>query len=175
VNSLAAPRGFASAHRDLLVAVLESETATTARVLAAIPASGHQYRPDPRSRSAWELAWHVAADVWFIEGVAAGRFAPDPDKRYANPCPTGSELAEWYSERMRVALTQIKAMSEAQLEVPLSIGVVETQGAPPLPAHHYLLWVHLHTVHHRGQLAAYLRPLGAAVPPIYGPSADAQT
>jgi uncharacterized damage-inducible protein DinB len=29
-----------------------------------------------------------------------------------------------------------------------------------------------HSVHHRGQLSAYLRPMGAAVPSIYGPSAD---
>ncbi|MGA3241300.1 MAG: DinB family protein [Bryobacteraceae bacterium] len=29
-----------------------------------------------------------------------------------------------------------------------------------------------HTVHHRGQLSSYLRPMGAKVPSIYGPSAD---
>ena len=27
-------------------------------------------------------------------------------------------------------------------------------------------------IHHRGQLSAYLRPMGAKVPSIYGPSAD---
>jgi uncharacterized damage-inducible protein DinB len=29
-----------------------------------------------------------------------------------------------------------------------------------------------HSVHHRGQLATYLRPMGGSVPSIYGPSAD---
>ncbi|QQS22740.1 hypothetical protein IPM19_03870 [bacterium] len=29
-------------------------------------------------------------------------------------------------------------------------------------------------IHHRGQLATYLRAMGAKVPPIYGPSADSQ-
>jgi uncharacterized damage-inducible protein DinB len=29
-----------------------------------------------------------------------------------------------------------------------------------------------HSVHHRGQLSAYLRPMGGKVPGIYGPSAD---
>lgn len=29
-----------------------------------------------------------------------------------------------------------------------------------------------HSIHHRGQLSAYLRPMGAKVPSIYGPSAD---
>ena len=31
-----------------------------------------------------------------------------------------------------------------------------------------------HSVHHRGQLAAYLRAMGSKVPNIYGPSADAE-
>ena len=29
-----------------------------------------------------------------------------------------------------------------------------------------------HGIHHRGQLAAYLRPMGSKVPSIYGGSAD---
>jgi uncharacterized damage-inducible protein DinB len=31
------------------------------------------------------------------------------------------------------------------------------------------------TVHHRGQLSTYLRPMGSTVPSIYGPSADEQS
>jgi uncharacterized damage-inducible protein DinB len=30
----------------------------------------------------------------------------------------------------------------------------------------------LDIIHHRGQLSTYLRPMGAKVPQIYGPSAD---
>jgi uncharacterized damage-inducible protein DinB len=29
-----------------------------------------------------------------------------------------------------------------------------------------------HSIHHRGQLSAYLRPMGSKVPSIYGPSGD---
>jgi uncharacterized damage-inducible protein DinB len=31
-----------------------------------------------------------------------------------------------------------------------------------------------HSVHHRGQLSTYLRPMGSKIPGIYGPSADTQ-
>jgi uncharacterized damage-inducible protein DinB len=31
-----------------------------------------------------------------------------------------------------------------------------------------------HTIHHRGQLSMYLRPMGAKVPSIYGESYDAR-
>jgi uncharacterized damage-inducible protein DinB len=30
----------------------------------------------------------------------------------------------------------------------------------------------LDIIHHRGQISTYLRPMGATVPQIYGPSAD---
>ena len=36
-----------------------------------------------------------------------------------------------------------------------------------------MLWGFLFDgIHHRGQLSTYLRPMGAKVPSIYGPSAD---
>jgi uncharacterized damage-inducible protein DinB len=40
------------------------------------------------------------------------------------------------------------------------------------PAVTFLTMAQSHSVHHRGQLAAYLRPMGSSVPSIYGGSAD---
>ena len=40
------------------------------------------------------------------------------------------------------------------------------------PAGAFLWFVLFDSIHHRGQLAAYLRPMGGKVPSIYGPSAD---
>jgi uncharacterized damage-inducible protein DinB len=36
----------------------------------------------------------------------------------------------------------------------------------------YLGFANNHSIHHRGQLAAYLRAMGSKVPAIYGGSAD---
>jgi uncharacterized damage-inducible protein DinB len=41
-----------------------------------------------------------------------------------------------------------------------------------MPAVAFLSVAMNHGVHHRGQLAAYLRPMGSKVPSIYGGSAD---
>jgi uncharacterized damage-inducible protein DinB len=41
-----------------------------------------------------------------------------------------------------------------------------------LPAVVYLQFAINHSVHHRGQLTIYLRPMGAKVPSIYGESFD---
>jgi uncharacterized damage-inducible protein DinB len=41
-----------------------------------------------------------------------------------------------------------------------------------MPAVQYLMFALVHMVHHRGQLATYLRPMGGKVPAIYGGSFD---
>jgi uncharacterized damage-inducible protein DinB len=41
-----------------------------------------------------------------------------------------------------------------------------------LPAVMYLGFILHHSVHHRGQLSMYLRPMGARVPAMYGESYD---
>jgi uncharacterized damage-inducible protein DinB len=163
---------FAAAFRDFIVEALAGEVESTAKVFRAIPDGIHNYRPDGKSRSAWELAWHIAADVWFLEGIVERHFELNPDQTHANPCRTSAELAAWYKERFRQVLQRIREMSPDELAAPLTLGGVAEAGGYTMPAFHYLFWVHLHTVHHRGQLSAYLRPMGARVPGVYGPSAD---
>jgi uncharacterized damage-inducible protein DinB len=41
-----------------------------------------------------------------------------------------------------------------------------------LPAVAFIQLAMNHTIHHRGQLSMYLRPMGAKVPAIYGESYD---
>jgi len=40
------------------------------------------------------------------------------------------------------------------------------------PVGEFLWLILFDSIHHRGQLSAYLRPMGGKVPAIYGPSAD---
>jgi uncharacterized damage-inducible protein DinB len=63
----------------------------------------------------------------------------------------------------------LRAMSGAQLAQPLSFfGMFEW------PRVRFIGFANNHSVHHRGQLAAYLRAMGSKVPDIYGPSADSE-
>ena len=56
----------ATAIVELLTGTIQQEGVATRKVLAAVPAGNRDYKPDPKSRSAWELAVHLAtADVWF--------------------------------------------------------------------------------------------------------------
>ncbi len=97
----------------------------------------------------------------------------NPDLSHQNPAQTAVELAQWYENRFLNALSKVQAMSPQQLLTPVSLGGVAAQNRLAFPAFLYLLFLHQHTDHHRGQLSTYLRPMGSKVPNIYGPSADA--
>lgn len=143
---------------------IQQEWIVTVKVIEAIPEDKKNYKPDPKSRSAWELAVHMClADVWFLNGVVKKDFAPHGEEP---PAPTVKGLAEWYKREMPRALESVLALDGASLAT-----TVDFFGSK-VPNAQCLLWQAVHNAHHRGQLSAYLRPMGSKVPSIYGSSAD---
>lgn len=150
-----------------LLQQLENEQKTTTKVIAAVPFEKGDYKPDPKSRSAKELAWHIAqVDVWFLDSIANGSFeygeSPMPDS-----FKSSDQLAKWYDEKFAAGLAKVRTLSGETMSK-----VMDFLGVFQLPAVMYLSFANNHMIHHRGQLAAYLRPMGSKVPSIYGGSAD---
>ena len=47
--------------------MFDQESANTVKVLRAVPNDRCDYKPDEKSRTAWELATHLASsDLWFL-------------------------------------------------------------------------------------------------------------
>jgi uncharacterized damage-inducible protein DinB len=152
---------------NYLMRQVEDEFGTTKKVLAAIPEDKKDYRPHPVARTAMELAWHTASgDLWFLGGVARGEFPMDEGKMPAEIAGV-SDLVSFYEREMGPAIAQAKALSDEQLLKPIPFFGVMTE-----PAVTYLSFLLMHVIHHRGQLATYLRAMGAKVPSIYGGSVD---
>lgn len=146
---------------------LDNEIPTTAKVIAAVPDTHHDYRPDPKSKTALELAGHIAAtDIWFFEAIAESNFQIAPPAM-PESAKTGADIAAWYSEAVEASKQKVAALSGEQLTVP-----VDFFGVMNLPAVLYLQLLNNHMVHHRGQLSTYLRAMGGKCPSIYGGSAD---
>jgi uncharacterized damage-inducible protein DinB len=158
---------FALGYRDLMLDGLTREVETTKRVLAAVPEGKRDYRPDPNARSAWELAWHLAnTDVQFMDGIADLKFTMGARPESEKP-KTVAELVDWYDKNMKRSSDRVRAMKAEQLMIP-----VDFVGIFHLPASFYLGFLNNHGIHHRGELATYLRPMGSKVPSIYGGSFD---
>jgi uncharacterized damage-inducible protein DinB len=155
---------------EYLTRLWEGEFAATLKVIEAVPDGKRDYKPDPKSRTAWELATHLATgDIWFIDSVIGGSFNFDPVKakeiegRFTNV----AEVARFYKETFPAKLQQVRNLSPEKLTQ-----TVDFFGLFQWPNVEYLGFANNHSVHHRGQLAAYLRAMGSKVPALYGGSAD---
>jgi uncharacterized damage-inducible protein DinB len=155
-----------------LLQELDEEAQTTRRVLASIPEDKLAWRPHERSRSLGELALHIAVVPGAIAEIAT---RPEFDVRTPVPQPVPGSVAEVLAaldDSIARAKSYLGGMDDASLASPWRMMdgdrvIFETPRAA------FLRSVLLnHWYHHRGQLTVYLRQVGAAVPSVYGPSAD---
>jgi len=152
---------------ELMLPQVQEEAGTTRKVIAAIPEGRKEYRPDEKSRSAMELAWHiVSSDIHFLEGIIAGQFGVDEPKM-PDHIKTIVDLLDWYDRKVPGVIERLKKLSDEELTRPLPFFGIANYAAVV-----YLTFMIPHAVHHRGWLCGYLRPMGAKVPSIYGGSAD---
>jgi uncharacterized damage-inducible protein DinB len=156
---------FALGYRALMLQGIQQETETTKKVIAAIPDAKADYRPDPNARTARELALHLAnVDVNFLDGIADMNFSKLDTQQKVE---TSAELVSWYDENMKRGIARVQGMTAEQLMTP-----IDFYGIFNMPAVMYLGFLNNHSIHHRGELATYLRPMGSKVPSIYGGSYD---
>jgi uncharacterized damage-inducible protein DinB len=156
---------FALGYCAMMLDGIAREAEITKKVIAAVPDAASSYKPDPKARTAKELAWHLAnSDVQFLDGIAGLNFKMESPE---HPPQTSAEVVAWYDDRIKQGVASIAAMTPEQLLTPVNF-----YGVFNLPAVLYLGFQSSHSIHHRGELATYLRPMGSKVPSIYGGSYD---
>ena len=138
------------------------ESETTRKVLARIP-EGSDYRPDPKSRTAQEIAWQIVCEEkMIIDALETGKaeWAPPPMPA------TMKEVLEAYARQSASLPRRWQDLPDSRWDGTLDFFGGERPAAP-------MAWSFLFDIiHHRGQITTYLRPMGSTVPQVYGPSAD---
>lgn len=153
--------------RQIMLQGYEEESKINSKVLHAVPADKGDYRPDPKSMSALELSWHLAAaDLWFLASIAAGEFLP-MEQAMPEGVKTPADVAAYYDQRVSGSIAKVRQAPAEQLAKPMNFYNMYN-----MPGIMYMGFLSNHSIHHRGQLTVYLRPMGAKVPSIYGGSAD---
>jgi uncharacterized damage-inducible protein DinB len=156
---------FALGYRAVMIDGIMREAEITKKVIAAVPDAASSFKPDPNARTAKDLAWHIAnTDVQFLNGIADLKFNMENPEHKPQ---TSAEVVAWYDQNMKAGMARVAAMSAEQLMTPVGFF-----GVFNLPAVMYLGFLNNHCIHHRGELATYLRPMGSKVPSIYGGSYD---
>ena len=156
--------------REQFIETLADERPRFERALRAVPEAGMAYKPHEKSRSAGELLAVLADEATMLEPmIKDGRldmaaFTPGTYK-------TAIEAAETVSRGFEKAAKAATSLTDATWDAParlLSGSELAWETTLGKMAWGFLLDM----IHHRGQLSVYLRPVGAKVPAIYGPSAD---
>jgi uncharacterized damage-inducible protein DinB len=148
--------------RSLFTDFWTKEAQTTQKVLSRIPEDS-DYRPDPKSRTAKEIAWQIVCEEkMLIDALETGKveWVPQPVP------PTMQDVVETYAKQSAEIADRWKSLPADRWNGKLEFFGRERPASP-------MAWSFLFDiVHHRGQITTYLRPMGSTVPQIYGPSAD---
>jgi uncharacterized damage-inducible protein DinB len=142
--------------KSLILKFWKKEASATHKVISRIPQDRSDYRPEPKSRNAREIAWLIVREEMVLgdgleKGVLEWVEIPTP--------ATMKEILDTYQQHHDKVTQNVPFMFGDQ-EVMKETGYENAWG--------FLFDI----IHHRGQLSTYLRPMGSTVPSIYGPSAD---
>jgi uncharacterized damage-inducible protein DinB len=154
--------------KALFLKFWEKEAPATRKVIERIPQDRSDYRADPKARNAREIAWlMVREEILLGQGLEKGAL-----EWIDEPTPgTVKEILDTYDRHHDGVTKTLRSLATSKWEqdVPFTF-----QGQEVMKASGYEnAWGFLFDlIHHRGQLSTYLRPMGAKVPAIYGPSAD---
>ena len=141
------------------------------RVLHALPLGEFTYSPHERSPSAAKILWTLALEAKACSELIDAResnWAPDP------PPADPEKIVATYERHTADLGERIGRLDESAWENKARF-LVHGNLAWEAPLGEMLWFMFFDSIHHRGQLSTYIRPMGGKVPSIYGPSGDNST
>ena len=154
--------------REFFADSFKAEKPKFVRVLQAVPDDRKGYRPHEKCSTAGDIVWLVASewgDACEILDHGKVNFVVKPAPAKVQDSVAAFEKNAGELEKRLAKLDDAAWEKNAQF---LMDGKVVWEA----PVGDMLYGFLFDAIHHRGQLSSYLRPLGAKVPSIYGPSAD---
>ena len=140
-------------------------------VMQALAPDKLEWRPHARSRSAAELVGHlIGHEQDLLELAETGAIHHRSQVSFTG-LTHGLEL---YAQAHGALDSRLKAIDDATWDGRTGRFLVGDQVVYEMPYRDLMWMMFFDSIHHRGQLSTYIRPMGGKVPSIYGPSADDQ-
>lgn len=153
--------------REFFLVRRKAEYPAFQNVLRALPKDRLDYKPHEKSPSAQQLVWVLAQELG--SGV---ELCDTGETRFPTaPAPALDAMIATFETNYAALEGTVRKMDDAAWT---KVGQLKSGGKVVMesPVGEFLWYLFFDAIHHRGQLAAYLRPMGGKVPAIYGPSAD---
>ncbi|MGE5277093.1 MAG: DinB family protein [Acidobacteriota bacterium] len=154
--------------REYYAECFKAEKPKFVRVIRAVPEDQLAYRPHPRSASAGDLVWLLASELRdaseLVDNLRVSYVQSSAPKTLAESAAAYERNADELEKRLS-KMDDARWQQKAQFLMDGNVAWESTLGD-------MLFGFLFDAIHHRGQLSSYLRPMGAKVPSIYGPSAD---
>ena len=156
--------------REFFIQRLEVERPAFVNVIRALPEERLDYKPHERNSSAGDIAWFLALEMGALAELARTyemHWQQKPNPKSVEAIAAAYEAA---ADDLQETLGDMNE-AEWERECRMYVGDRLVKRAPLGET----LWdFFFDAIHHRGQLTAYLRPMGGKVPSTYGPTADSQ-
>lgn len=152
---------------------IKHEAGSTKRMLERVPADKFDWKPHPKSMSLGRLAAHVAELPGFLNSILTMDEFDFTKGHYKPEAPqTPEELLSVFQQKIDQVIQTLEATSDEHMQANFTLRSGDHVIAS-LPRKIAVRSMALnHIIHHRGQVAVYLRLLDIPVPGLYGPSAD---
>ena len=157
---------------DALLPEFDREMSTTRKVLERVPEDKLAWKPHATSTSLGDLATHVATiAMWGEMTLTRDEIDPGAAGR-ADAATSRAQLLERFDKNVSATRAALVGRSDPEMMAQWSL---KNSGKTLFTLPKAMVWrsfVMSHLIHHRAQLAVYLRMLEVPVPSIYGPSGD---
>jgi uncharacterized damage-inducible protein DinB len=153
--------------REFYIKRHEAEFPAFLKVLKALPADRLDYKPHDRSPSAQQLVGTIAGEFAVCLDVVNTRRGEWKE----SPPQSLDQMVQTFEQSVKALTERVAKMDDAGWNANAEF-YYGGKKVSESPVSEFLWMCFFDAIHHRGQLTTYLRPLGAKVPAIYGPSAD---
>jgi uncharacterized damage-inducible protein DinB len=155
------------------IAELKHEAKSTERILERVPEGKFDWKPHEKSMTLGRLASHVAELPAFLNSILTMDEFDFAKGHYKASHPkTPEELIEVFHQKLDEVVQTLQGTSDEKMQASFTLrsGDHVIASLPRMVAVRSMALNHI--IHHRGQIAVYLRLLDIPVPGMYGPSAD---
>ncbi|MBI5531031.1 MAG: hypothetical protein HY918_06070 [Candidatus Doudnabacteria bacterium] len=156
-------------NKEFFLKLIKEEAPKFRVAIDALPEDKHTHKVHDKSREAGNIAAQLALQWKAISGILKNG-APDFNPHEMGPQSKADMLAK-FDAGMAELQKDVAAVSEEDWD-----NGDASMGEMWKDKKYNMAWGFLFdAIHHRGQLATYLRAMGAKVPSIYGPTADTES